>query len=351
MTIIKRIIDLFISIFVLIIFFPVIVITAIIIWMTMGRPVLFMQLRPGLKGRLFKIYKFRTMSDERDCFGKLLDGDKRLTPVGRIIRKFSFDELLQLINVLKGDLSLVGPRPLLVDYLSLYSKEQMRRHDVVPGITGWAQVNGRNAISWNKRFELDVWYVDNHSLILDLKILFKTLKKFFNNSDINFVGDTTEEYFTGNIKKKLIIMRGLPGSGKSFLAKQLGFGGVVFSTDDYFMNRSVYKFDCSFLEKAHQWNLERAKWAMRDGLSPVVIDNTNICAWEPLEYVKFGISRQYDVEVRLPETPWANNFSELLKRNTHNLPETVLKRMFDNFNQNITIVDIINSKGPKIPTS
>lgn len=158
----------------------------------------FTQTRPGKNGKLFKVIKFKTMTDERDKDGVLLPDDKRITKIGKFIRSTSIDELPQIINVLKGDMSLIGPRPLLVEYLPLYSKEQARRHEVRPGMTGWAQVNGRNAITWQQKFELDVWYVDNISLFLDIKILFLTIKKVLVRQDINSATCSTMEAFKGN---------------------------------------------------------------------------------------------------------------------------------------------------------
>ena len=162
-----------------------------------GTGVFFTQERPGKRGKIFKVIKFKTMTDERDGNGNLLPDEKRLTKIGKFIRSTSIDELPQLINVLKGDMALVGPRPLLTQYLPLYNKEQMRRHEVRPGITGWAQVNGRNAISWTKKIELDVWYVNNLSFCLDLKIFFLTIKKVFYRVDINSANDVTMEDFDG----------------------------------------------------------------------------------------------------------------------------------------------------------
>ncbi|WP_304133467.1 sugar transferase [Mesonia mobilis] len=162
-----------------------------------GKP-FFFQLRPGKDERIFRIIKFKTMNDKKDEHGNLLPDAKRLTPIGKFIRKTSLDEIPQLINVLKGDMSLIGPRPLLPEYLPLYSEEQKKRHFVRPGITGWAQVNGRNAISWEKKFEYDVWYVEHISFSLDIKILFKTIKKVFISEGINSDGQVTTTYFTGN---------------------------------------------------------------------------------------------------------------------------------------------------------
>lgn len=163
-----------------------------------GLELFFTQERPGQYGKIFKVIKFKTMTDERDENGDLLPDEKRLTKIGKFIRSTSVDELPQLFNVLKGDMSLIGPRPLLPQYLPLYSKEQARRHEVRPGITGWAQVNGRNAISWTKKFELDVWYVDHCSFLLDLKIIFLTVKKVFVREGISSDTSVTMEPFTGN---------------------------------------------------------------------------------------------------------------------------------------------------------
>ena len=162
-----------------------------------GAGAFFFQERPGKDGKIFKVIKFKTMTDERDAEGKLLPDADRLTPVGRFVRSTSIDELPQLINVLKGDMALIGPRPLLVQYLPLYSKEQMRRHEVRPGISGWAQCHGRNQISWTEKFKLDVWYVDNISLMTDLKVIFITIKKVLFREDINSDNDATMEDFDG----------------------------------------------------------------------------------------------------------------------------------------------------------
>ncbi|NAW51366.1 lipid carrier--UDP-N-acetylgalactosaminyltransferase [Elizabethkingia argentiflava] len=194
----KRILDFIIACLGLLILSPLFIIVAIILYFVHhGRP-FFMQERPGLKERVFKIIKFKTMSDKRDAEGRLLPDADRLTPIGAFIRKTSIDEIPQLINVLKGDMSLVGPRPLLPQYLSLYNEYQRRRHEVRPGITGWAQVNGRNAISWTKKFELDVWYVDHLSWKTDFNIFLMTLKKVFKREDINQKGQATTEAFNGN---------------------------------------------------------------------------------------------------------------------------------------------------------
>ena len=195
----KRLIDFLIVSNVLLIIWPILLI--ITIWLhfaNKGVGAFFMQERPGKNGKIFKVIKFKTMTDERDTAGNLLSDADRLTNVGRFVRSTSIDELPQLINVLKGDMALIGPRPLLVQYLPLYSKEQARRHDVRPGITGWAQVNGRNAISWTKKFELDVWYVDHCSFWLDVKIIFLTIKKVFVREVISQEGQATMEFFTGS---------------------------------------------------------------------------------------------------------------------------------------------------------
>jgi len=193
----KRIFDSLFSLISLLILMPIIIIVSILIKINIGSPVIFTQQRPGLHGKPFFVYKFRTMTNETDHNGNLLPDYKRLTGFGRLIRKLSLDELPQLFNVLKGDISLVGPRPLLMEYLELYTPEQARRHEVRPGITGWAQVNGRNAISWEEKFKLDVWYVDNQSFWLDLKILYMTVIKVFKSEGINQSGHATIEKFTG----------------------------------------------------------------------------------------------------------------------------------------------------------
>jgi sugar transferase EpsL len=192
----KRIIDLLLSVSLLIIFSPIILITALMVRMILGTPVLFKQTRPGFKGEPFEVYKFRTMTRERDKNGKLLPDNERLTSFGRLLRATSLDELPEYFNVLKGDMSLVGPRPLLMQYLHRYTKEQAKRHNAKPGITGWAQVNGRNTITWEDKFKLDVWYVDNASLWLDLKIIGLTIWKVIKREGINQQGQSTmEEYF------------------------------------------------------------------------------------------------------------------------------------------------------------
>lgn len=193
---IKRIFDFVLALFLLVLFSPLILITALLLKITQGS-VIFIQNRPGLNEKIFKIYKFKTMSDERDEKGELLSDELRLKAFGKIVRSLSLDELLQLFNVLKGDMSFVGPRPLLVEYLPLYNEEQKLRHKVRPGITGWAQVNGRNAISWQKKFELDVYYVKNISFLLDLKIMFLTALKVLKRSGVSKEGHVTTEKFNG----------------------------------------------------------------------------------------------------------------------------------------------------------
>ena len=197
--VIKRLIDFVVVFFVLIIIWPVLLLVTL--WLhfaNKGAGTFFLQERPGRHGKIFKVIKFKTMTDERDAEGNLLPDDKRLTKVGKFVRSTSIDELPQLINVLKGDMSFIGPRPLLPQYLPLYNKEQARRHEVRPGITGWAQVNGRNAISWVRKFELDVWYVDHCSFLLDLKIVLLTIKKVFIREGISSNNSITMEPFTGN---------------------------------------------------------------------------------------------------------------------------------------------------------
>jgi len=194
----KRIFDLSLALILFIILSPVMLATAVVIYLNMGRPVIFKQLRPGLKAKPFYIYKFRTMMDEKDAYGNLLPDGERLTPLGRFLRKTSLDELPQLINVIKGDLSFVGPRPLLMEYLPRYTPEQARRHEVKPGITGWAQINGRNAITWEERFKLDIWYVDHRSFWLDVKILSRTFIEVFRRKGINAPGVDTMPRFMGS---------------------------------------------------------------------------------------------------------------------------------------------------------
>lgn len=195
---IKRLFDILASTAGLFLLSPIIAIVAWLIHLKLGSPVSFCQLRPGLYGKPFNIFKFRTMTDERNEQGLLLADKKRLTEFGRFLRSTSLDELPELINVLRGEMSLVGPRPLLMEYLPLYSPEQARRHEVRPGITGWAQVNGRNALSWEEKFKLDVWYVDNQSLWLDMKIIFLTVLKVLRRDGISAEGDATMPRFTGS---------------------------------------------------------------------------------------------------------------------------------------------------------
>ena len=194
----KRVIDFLASLIGFIILLPLfIVITIFLFFSNDGKP-FFFQRRPGKNGKVFSIIKFKTMNDKKDTEGKLLPDEVRLTSVGKFVRKTSLDEIPQLLNVIKGDMSLIGPRPLLTDYLHLYNEFQSRRHEVKPGITGWAQVNGRNAISWDKKFEYDVWYVDNISFVLDLKILLKTIQKVIKSEGINAEDGNTKEPFSGN---------------------------------------------------------------------------------------------------------------------------------------------------------
>jgi len=197
----KRIFDFLVALFALLTLLPVVIVVAVLIRFKLGSPILFTQDRPGLNGKIFKMMKFRSMLDAKDKQGNLLPDDERMTKFGAFLRSTSLDELPGLFNVLKGDMSLVGPRPLLVQYLPLYSSEQARRHNVRPGITGWAQVNGRNAISWEQKFKLDVWYVDNQSLLLDFKILLLTVKKVFVREGISADGEATMPLFKGSDKK------------------------------------------------------------------------------------------------------------------------------------------------------
>ncbi|MCJ7933007.1 MAG: sugar transferase [Chryseobacterium sp.] len=195
----KRVIDFLIACIGLVILSPILIVVIICLYFANHGKPFFFQERPGLKGKIFKIVKFKTMNDKKDADGQLLSDAERLTTVGSFVRKTSLDEIPQLINVLKGDMSLIGPRPLLVQYLPLYSRHQARRHEVRPGITGWAQVNGRNAISWEKKFDYDVWYVDNLSFLQDIKILFLTAKKVMIREGISQEGQATMEAFKGNI--------------------------------------------------------------------------------------------------------------------------------------------------------
>ncbi|CAM4283926.1 MULTISPECIES: sugar transferase [Pseudoalteromonas] len=197
----KRLFDFLVALSALFILLPIIIVVAVLIRFKLGSPILFTQDRPGLNGQIFKMMKFRTMLDGKDKQGNLLPDDERMTQFGAFLRSTSLDELPGLFNVLKGDMSLVGPRPLLVQYLPLYSTEQARRHNVRPGITGWAQVNGRNAISWEQKFKLDVWYVDNQSFLLDFKILLLTVKKVFVREGISAEGEATMSLFKGSDNK------------------------------------------------------------------------------------------------------------------------------------------------------
>jgi undecaprenyl phosphate N,N'-diacetylbacillosamine 1-phosphate transferase len=195
----KRLIDFTLSLIGFIVISPIFII--VWVWLTIankGAGALFFQERPGKDEKIFKVIKFKTMTDERDASGKLLPDAERLTKVGRFVRSTSLDEIPQLINVIKGDMSLIGPRPLLVQYLPLYNEYQKRRHEVRPGITGWAQVNGRNAISWDKKFEYDIWYVDNISFCLDIKVFIRTIQKVFKREGINSDTSSTMEPFKGN---------------------------------------------------------------------------------------------------------------------------------------------------------
>ena len=198
----KRIFDLVVTFFGLPLLLPVITLTALILISKLGLPIFFKQSRPGLNRKIFNIYKFRTMTNECDKDGILLSDEARLTKFGKFLRSTSLDELPTLWNVLKSDMSLVGPRPLLLEYLPLYSTQQARRHEVKPGITGWAQINGRNAITWGEKFDLDVWYVDNQSIWLDIKILWLTVKKVIMRDGINQVDHSTMEQFKGNENEK-----------------------------------------------------------------------------------------------------------------------------------------------------
>ena len=195
---VKRGLDVIFSGIALLCFCPIILVLIAILMIANRYSAFFVQERPGKDGKIFKLVKFKTMTDKTDSDGNLLPDDKRLTKIGTIIRSTSLDELPQLWNVLKGDMSLIGPRPLLIQYLPLYSSEQARRHEVKPGITGWAQINGRNAITWKQKFEYDVWYVDNISFALDLKILWLTFKKVVARENINSATSATMEYFNGN---------------------------------------------------------------------------------------------------------------------------------------------------------
>lgn len=194
----KRLIDIVIGFLALLFLSPLLIIVAVLLFIINNGNPFFFQKRPGKKGIVFSIIKFKTMNDKKDNTGNLLPDAERMTKVGSLIRKTSLDEIPQLINVIKGDMSLIGPRPLLVQYLDLYNDFQKRRHEVRPGITGWAQVNGRNAISWEQKFQYDVWYVDNCNFSTDVKIIFKTIKKVFLRDGITMEGKATTEFFKGN---------------------------------------------------------------------------------------------------------------------------------------------------------
>lgn len=196
----KRLFDFTVAFLLLLLLLPIFGLVAALVRIYLGTPVIFQQVRPGLRGLPFMVYKFRTMTDARDANGQLLADDIRLTRFGLFLRRSSLDEIPQLLNVIKGDISLVGPRPLLMDYLPLYSADQMRRHDVRPGITGWAQVNGRNAISWDQKFAFDLWYVDHRSFLLDMKILMLTAKKVVIKEGIGAPGTETMPRFIGSDK-------------------------------------------------------------------------------------------------------------------------------------------------------
>jgi lipopolysaccharide/colanic/teichoic acid biosynthesis glycosyltransferase len=197
----KRVIDIWVSLLVILLLFLPLLVLSLLVRLKLGSPVFFRQIRPGLYGKPFEMVKFRTMTDERDVNGNLLPDEQRMTDFGRFLRASSLDELPELWNVLIGDMSLVGPRPLVMQYLPLYSREQSRRHDVKPGITGWAQVNGRNLIEWEERFKFDVWYVDNKNLILDLKILWLTFLIVLSRNGVSPIGSVTMSSFEGNAKK------------------------------------------------------------------------------------------------------------------------------------------------------
>lgn len=200
--VLKRLFDFLAALAGILLLSPALLVLTVLVQIKLGSPVFFKQQRPGLNGRIFTIYKFRTMTDQRNETGKLLADENRLPPFGKFLRSTSLDELPELINVLKGDMSLVGPRPLLVQYLPLYSTFQARRHEVRPGITGWAQVNGRNTISWEEKFALDVWYVDNASFTLDLKILWMTVLKIIKKEGISQEGQATMSQFLGTGNKE-----------------------------------------------------------------------------------------------------------------------------------------------------
>jgi len=198
----KRVFDFIVSLTGLIVLFPFLIVIAALIAINLGMPVFFTQIRPGLNAKPFKMIKFRTMTDEKDEHGNLLPNEQRMTPFGKFLRSASLDEFPELFNVLKGDMSLVGPRPLLMDYLPFFSEEQNKRHEVKPGITGWSQVNGRNAIGWDEKLDLDIWYVENRSFWLDLKILWLTVSKVLKRDGITHQGDVAMPRFDEYIKEQ-----------------------------------------------------------------------------------------------------------------------------------------------------
>jgi lipopolysaccharide/colanic/teichoic acid biosynthesis glycosyltransferase len=200
-TFLKRLLDVILSATGLLVISPLLATLAVLVRLKLGSPVLFQQQRPGLGGKAFVIYKFRTMTDQRDAAGHLLPDEQRLPAFGRFMRSTSFDELPELLNVLKGDMGIVGPRPLMMKYLNRYTPEQARRHEVKPGITGWAQINGRNAISWEDKFKLDIWYVDNWTILLDIKIILKTIWMVITRQGVTQQGRATVDEFMGTQHK------------------------------------------------------------------------------------------------------------------------------------------------------
>ena len=194
---VKRMFDIILSIVALVVLFPILIMVSVLVYTMLSSPIFFTQDRVGKNGKIFKMIKFRTMLNSKDKSGELLSDADRLTPLGSLLRSTSIDELPELINVIKGDMSLVGPRPLLVEYIEIYSERQFKRHDVIPGLSGWAQINGRNAITWNNKFDLDVWYVENWSILLDVKIVLLTIVKVFKRAGINQDDNVTMEKFTG----------------------------------------------------------------------------------------------------------------------------------------------------------
>lgn len=241
---IKRLFDIIASSIALVLFSPIYLFVAYKVKKNLGSPVLFKQIRPGLNGKPFEMIKFRTMRDAIDKNGEPLPDAERLTPFGKMLRSTSLDELPELWNVLKGDMSLVGPRPLLMEYLPLYNEEQAKRHNVKPGITGYAQVNGRNAISWEQKFELDTWYVENQSFWLDIKILFKTVLKVIKKDDISAVGEATVSKFTGSKNASIYAIYGASGCGRSLMPvavnflKQKGIKANIYFIDDSLTEQS-----------------------------------------------------------------------------------------------------------------